>query len=86
MRMRERWKHVRLIAGSIALSALLCGSCWAQTNAMNDKKDPAFDANPTFAVATVKLSPEEADGVKIEAMKTMVDVMVIDAASQPVAN
>jgi len=25
---------------------------------MNDKKDPAFDANPTFAVATVKLSPE----------------------------
>src|SRR6185437_12479083 len=58
MRMRERWKHVRLIAGPIALGALLCGSCRAQTNAMNDKKDPAFDANPTFAVATVKLSPE----------------------------
>lgn len=29
---------------------------------MNDKKDPAFDADPTFAVASVKLSPEkEAD-------------------------
>ncbi len=51
-----------LRVGVIALGALLCGHCVAQTAAMNDKKDPAFDANPTFAVVTVKLSPEsEAD-------------------------
>ncbi len=53
---------MRLIVGSMAFGAVLWGSCAAQTNAMNDRKDPAFDANPTFAVATVKLSPEsEAD-------------------------
>lgn len=51
-----------MAAGSVALGAALGGSCVAQTNAMNDKKDPGFEANPTFAVATVKLSPEsEAD-------------------------
>ena len=46
----------------VALSVLANGICLAQTAAMNDKKDPAFEANPTFAVATVRLSPEsEAD-------------------------
>ena len=50
------------MAGSIAFGMVLWQGRAAQTNAMNDKKDPAFDANPTFAVATVKLSPEsEAD-------------------------
>lgn len=45
-----------------ALGAFLCLSCVAQTDAMNDKKDAAFDANPTFSVTTVKLSPDnEAD-------------------------
>src|SRR5579864_9004526 len=54
--------NVRLVVETIAFGALLWGSCVAQTDAMNDKKDPAFDANPTFAVASVKLSPEsEAD-------------------------
>ena len=42
----------------VALSVLANGICLAQTAAMNDKKDPAFEANPTFAVATVRLSPE----------------------------
>lgn len=56
--MKEKSKGTRLVVGSIAFSAWLCGSCVAQTDAMNDKKDPAFDANPTFAVASVKLSPE----------------------------
>ncbi len=52
---------MRLVVGSIAFT-LLCGNFFAQTDAMNNKKDPAFEANPTFAVATVKLSPEsEAD-------------------------
>ena len=46
----------------VGLSVLVGGMGVAQTAAMNDKKDPAFEANPTFAVATVKLSPEsEAD-------------------------
>ena len=46
----------------VGLSVLVSGMGLAQTAAMNDKKDPAFEANPTFAVATVKLSPEsEAD-------------------------
>lgn len=39
---------MRLVVGSIALSAVMVGTCAAQTNAMNDKKDPAFDANPAF--------------------------------------
>ena len=43
----------------VAACGLWIGRSSAQTDAMNDKKDPAFDANPTFAVATVKLSPEE---------------------------
>lgn len=60
MGMKVKCKSIRLIAGSIAFGTLLWGSCVAQTDAMNDKKDPAFDANPTFAVATVKLSPESA--------------------------
>jgi uncharacterized protein (TIGR03435 family) len=30
-----------------------------QTAAMNGIKDPAFDANPAFAVVSIKLSPEE---------------------------
>jgi uncharacterized protein (TIGR03435 family) len=51
-------KSMRLVVGSIALGTLLWGSCFAQTAAMNDKKDPAFEANPAFAVATVKRSPE----------------------------
>jgi uncharacterized protein (TIGR03435 family) len=52
---------MRMVVGSIAFT-LLCGNLCAQTDAMNDKKDPSFEANPTFAVATVKLSPEsEAD-------------------------
>jgi uncharacterized protein (TIGR03435 family) len=60
--MIETNKRTGLAVGAIALGAVLAGSCAAQTNAMNDKKDPAFDANPTFSVATVKLSPEsEAD-------------------------
>lgn len=60
--MKEMGQGVGLLAGSVALGAVLCGSSLAQTNAMNDKKDPAFDANPTFSVATVKLSPgSEAD-------------------------
>ena len=49
---------MRVVAVSIAFGTLLWGSCVAQTDAMNDRKDPAFDANPTFAVASVKLSPE----------------------------
>lgn len=53
-------KSTRLV-GWIAFSALLCGSCVGQTNAMNGKKDPGFDANPTFSVATVKLSASKAD-------------------------
>src|ERR1700761_5503460 len=53
---------VRLVVSWVATGVLLAGSCAAQTAAMNDKKDPAFETNPTFAVATVKLSPEsEAD-------------------------
>jgi uncharacterized protein (TIGR03435 family) len=60
--MKEKSKSMRLLVGSIAFGTLLWGSCVAQTDAMNDKKDPAFEANPAFAVATVKLSPEsEAD-------------------------
>jgi uncharacterized protein (TIGR03435 family) len=52
----------RLQWWGVVLCVLMSGSCLAQTAAMNDKKDPAFDANPTFAVVTVKLSPEsEAD-------------------------
>jgi uncharacterized protein (TIGR03435 family) len=55
-------KSIRLVLGGVGLGVLLCGSSVAQTDAMNDKKDPTFEANPTFAVATVKLSPEsEAD-------------------------
>jgi uncharacterized protein (TIGR03435 family) len=56
--MQERPERVRAIVGSVAFAAVLWASCMAQTNAMNDKKDPAFNANPTFAVVTVKLSPE----------------------------
>ncbi len=54
-------KRMRLIVG-VVFGALLWGKCAAQTDAMNDKKDPAFEANPTFAVATVKLSPENEAG------------------------
>jgi uncharacterized protein (TIGR03435 family) len=43
------------------MCTLWIGRAGAQTNAMNDKKDPAFDANPTFSVATVKLSASKAD-------------------------
>ena len=53
------WRGVVLC---IVLPALLAGQSAAQTAAMNDKKDPAFEANPMFAVATVKPSPDsEAD-------------------------
>jgi uncharacterized protein (TIGR03435 family) len=62
VRMTKKSRSLRLVAGSIAFGMVLWQGRAAQTNAMNDKKDPAFDANPTFAVATVKLSPEsEAD-------------------------
>ena len=56
--MTNKSKSMRVVAVSIAFGTLLWGSCVAQTDAMNDRKDPAFDANPTFAVASVKLSPE----------------------------
>jgi uncharacterized protein (TIGR03435 family) len=60
--MTKKSKTTQLVMESIAFSILLCGSFFAQTAAMNDKKDPAFEANPTFAVASVKRSPEsEAD-------------------------
>jgi uncharacterized protein (TIGR03435 family) len=62
VRMTKKSRSLRLVAGSIAFGMVLWQGRAAQTDAMNDKKDPAFDANPTFAVATVKLSPEsEAD-------------------------
>ena len=55
-------KRAAWLVSLMVLPALLCARCLAQTYAMNDKKDPSFEANPTFAVATVKLSPEsEAD-------------------------
>jgi uncharacterized protein (TIGR03435 family) len=60
--MTKKSKTTQFVMESIAFSILLCGSFLAQTAAMNDKKDAAFEANPTFAVASVKRSPEtEAD-------------------------
>lgn len=58
--MIEKSKSRLVVVVLIAFGTLLGANCAGQTAAMNDKKDPAFEANPTFSVATVKLSPESA--------------------------